>query len=60
MRFLFWFCAALIVISATMSANLWRELRAEREQAVDLRLQISDAVAHERAVSGQTRQNGTR
>jgi hypothetical protein len=60
MRFLFWFCAALIVVSATMSMNLWRELRTEREQAIDLRMQISDAVARERAASRQIRQDGSR
>jgi len=41
MRFLFWFCAALIVVSVTMSTNLWRELRSERELAAELSEQIS-------------------
>jgi hypothetical protein len=40
MRFLFWFCAALIVVLVTMSTNLWRELRVEREQARALSVQI--------------------
>jgi type II secretory pathway pseudopilin PulG len=43
MRYLFWFCAALIVVSVTMSTNLRRELRAERERAAELRTQITAA-----------------
>ena len=58
MRFRFWFCAALIVVSATMSANLWRELRAGREQAAELRMRISEAAVRERAISVQAGREG--
>ena len=59
MRFLFWVCVALIVVSATMSTNLWRELRAEHAQAASLRTQISEAAVRERAALAQTRQEGS-
>jgi hypothetical protein len=60
MRFLFWLCAALIVVSGTMSANLWRELRAEREQVAALRMQISAAVDREQAALVRAQQEASR
>src|SRR5690606_28957453 len=44
MRFLFWFCAALMVVSLTVSTNLWRELRTERGQAAGLRAELTEAL----------------
>jgi len=51
MRILFWFCAALLVVSATMSTHLWRGLRAEREQTASLQTQIDAAAVRERVLA---------
>jgi hypothetical protein len=51
MRILFWFCAALLVVSATMSTHLWRGLRAEREQTASLQMQIDAAAVRERVLA---------
>jgi hypothetical protein len=47
MRSLFWVCVVLVAVSCVMSANLWRELRAEREVAASLRIQVAESVMRE-------------
>jgi hypothetical protein len=51
MRYLFWLCAVLVVVTGAMSTNLWRALRAEREQTVALQTQIDAATVRERVLA---------
>ena len=45
MRSLLLICAALLVISGIVSANLWLELRSERQLMISMRTQLIEARA---------------